>query len=113
MFRSGDIIFNFENGSIVIGAQAATQRLYGEFKWQLDFRVVSPQGKMSLEIDGLDVKLGLKQPINIQKKPKLEVLKVSLGNIQVIRALAELRGPDTPVLFQGTLIWNWVGRLPD
>lgn len=84
MIRSGDINFSFENGSIIVGAQAATQKLYGEFKWQLDFRVISPQGKLSLEIDGLDVKLGLKQPINIRKKPKLEVLRVNLGNLQVL-----------------------------
>ena len=93
----------------MIGAQAATQRLYGEFKWQLDFRVISPQGKLSLEIDGLDVKIGLKQPINIQKKPKLEVLKVSLGNIQVLSMPVKLReSPKLLFRFPGKVIWNWL-----
>jgi hypothetical protein len=46
-------------------------------------KVYSPKGKISLEIDGLDIKIGLKQPVNVQKKPRLEVLKLKLGNIQV------------------------------
>jgi len=72
-----------ENGSVVIGAQAATQKLHGAFNWQLDFKFTSPKGRMSLEIDGLDVKIGLSQSLNVQNKPRLEVLKVNLGNIQV------------------------------
>ncbi|XP_046441973.1 uncharacterized protein LOC124192617 [Daphnia pulex] len=80
--RTGDVIFNFENGSLVVGAQAATQRLKGHFNWQLDFKVFAPRGKISLQIDHLDVKIGLSQPVNVQKKPRLEVLQVNLGNIQ-------------------------------
>jgi len=81
--RSGEVKFGMENGSVVIGAQAATQKLHGAFNWQLDFKFTSPKGRMSLEIDGLDVKIGLSQSLNVQNKPRLEVLKVNLGNIQV------------------------------
>jgi hypothetical protein len=81
--RSGNIDVSYENGSLIVGVQAATQRLYGSFDWLLDFKVYSPKGKISLEIDGLDIKIGLKQPVNVQKKPRLEVLKLKLGNIQV------------------------------
>lgn len=76
-------MFNYENGSLIVGAQAATQRLQGHFNWQLDFKLFAPKGKISLQIEHLDVKIGLSQPINVQKKPKLEVLRVTLGNIQV------------------------------
>ncbi len=75
-------MFNYENGSLIVGAQAATQRLQGHFNWQLDFKLFVPKGKISLQIEHLDVKIGLSQPINVQKKPKLEVLRVILGNIQ-------------------------------
>lgn len=85
LFRTGDVIFNYENGSLVVGAQAATQRLKGHFNWQLDFKVFAPRGKISLQIDHLDVKIGLSQPVNVQKKPRLEVLQVNLGNIQVMK----------------------------
>ena len=77
------MVFNYENGSLIVGAQAATQKLQGHFNWHLDFKLFAPKGKISLQIDHLDVKLGLSQPINVQKKPKLEVLRVNLGNIQV------------------------------
>ena len=72
-----------ENGSVVIGAQAATQKLHCSFNWQLDFKFTSAKGRMSLDIDSLDVKIGLSKSLNVQNKPRLEVLKVSLGNIQV------------------------------
>ncbi len=85
LFRTGDVVFNYENGSLVIGAQAATQRLKGHFNWQMDFKVFAPRGKISLQIDHLDVKIGLSQPVNVQKKPRLEVLQVNLGNIQVMK----------------------------
>lgn len=93
-YRSGNMTFGFENGSIVVGAQAATQRLRGHFTWQLEFRLYSPRGRFSLEIDHLDIQIGLKQPINVQKKPRLEVLKVSLGNIQVLLGLKKKK-PET------------------
>ncbi|KZS07952.1 Uncharacterized protein APZ42_028321 [Daphnia magna] len=80
--RTGDVTFNYENGSLVVGAQAATQRLKGHFNWQLDFKVFAPKGKISLQIEHLEVKIGLSQPVNVQNKPKLEVLQVNLGNIQ-------------------------------
>ena len=78
------MVFSYENGSLIVGAQAATQKLSGKFNWQLDFKLYSPRGQFRLEIEHLDVKIGLTQPINVSKKPRLEVLKVSLGNIQVI-----------------------------
>lgn len=87
--RSGEVKFGMENGSVVIGAQAATQKLHGAFNWQLDFKFTSPKGRMSLEIDGLDVKIGLSQSLNVQNKPRLEVLKVNLGNIQVCKSPVE------------------------
>lgn len=88
LFRTGDVVFNYENGSLVVGAQAATQRLKGHFNWQLDFKVFAPRGKISLQIDHLDIKIGLSQPVNVQKKPRLEVLQVNLGNIQVIKYIS-------------------------
>lgn len=88
LFRTGDVVFNYENGSLVVGAQAATQRLKGHFNWQLDFKVFAPRGKISLQIDHLDIKIGLSQPVNVQKKPRLEVLQVTLGNIQVIKYIS-------------------------
>lgn len=74
---------NYENGSLAVSVQAATQRLQGQFEWELDMTFYSPKGKIHLEIDNLDIKIGLKQPLNVQKKPRLEILKVRLGNIQV------------------------------
>ena len=77
------MLFNLEDGNLVVAAQAATQRLRGQFTWLLDFKLYSPKGYFSLDIEHLDVQIGLKQPINIRKKPRLEVLKVDLGNVQV------------------------------
>ena len=72
--RSGDIQIGLENNSAVVGVQVATQRLSAEFDWQLDTKLFSPQGKLRLQIDGLDIKLAMKQSINVQKKPDLKWL---------------------------------------
>ena len=63
----------------MVGAEAATQKLRGTFEWMLDFKFLALKGKIYVQIDYLDVKHGLGQPINVQKKPGLEVLQVSLG----------------------------------
>jgi hypothetical protein len=80
--RNGDVTLGYENGSLIVGAHAATQRMSGVFDWQLDFKLFAPRGKVSLDIEYLDVKIGMQQPANVQKKPRLEVMKVRLGNIQ-------------------------------
>ena len=61
----------------------ATQRLYGTLDWSLDFKMFSPKGQISLAINGLDFKVAVAQPVNVSKKPKLQVVKLVLGNIQV------------------------------
>lgn len=71
----------------MVGAQAATQRMRANFKWQMDYKFYVHGGDLNLQIDHLDIKLGLKQPINVQKKPRLEVLRVTLGNVQVTNLL--------------------------
>ena len=108
LHRTGEVVFNYENGSLVIGAQAATQKLRGTFEWMLDFKFLAPRGKIYLQIDYLDVKLGLSQPINVQKKPRLEVLQVSLGNIQVkyIQYLYYDKALDNSTLPVGSFQWS-------
>lgn len=81
--RTGDIVVKYEDGYLVVGAQAATQRLKGTFDWLIDYKIFSQKGEVSLQIESLDIKIGMKQPVNVQKKPRLEVLRVTLGNIQV------------------------------
>ena len=81
--RSGDIQVGFENNSLAVGVQMATQRLFAEFNWQMDTKLFSPQGKFNLQIDTLDIKIAMKQSANVQKKPRLEVAQLKLGNIQV------------------------------
>lgn len=81
--RTGDVVFKYEDGCLVVGAQASTQRLQANFKWQMDYKFYVHKGDLSLKVDFLDIKIGLKQPINVEKKPRLEVLRVTLGNVQV------------------------------
>jgi len=80
--RSGDIQVGFENNSLVVSVQLATQLLFAEFNWQMETKLFSPKGKFNLQIDGLDIKIAMKQSANIQKKPRLEVAQLKLGNIQ-------------------------------
>jgi len=80
--RSGDIQVGFENNSLAVGVQMATQRLFAEFNWQMDTKLFSPQGKFNLQIDTLDIKIAMKQSANVQKKPRLEVAQLKLGNVQ-------------------------------
>lgn len=49
----------------------------------MDYKFYVHKGEVNLKIDYLDIKIGLKQPINVEKKPRLEVLRVTLGNVQV------------------------------
>lgn len=82
--RSGDIQVGFENNSLVVSVQLATQLLFAEFNWQMETKLFSPKGKFNLQIDGLDIKIAMKQSANVQKKPRLQVAQLKLGNIQVV-----------------------------
>lgn len=66
-------------------AQVATQRLRGAFGWELYMPILpfKPKGRIGLDIEHLDIHLGVQQSANVNKKPKLEILKLKLGNIQV------------------------------
>ena len=81
--RSGDIQMGFENNSLVIGIQVATQQLLGKFNWELDTKLFSPKGKFDVQIDSLDINIGLSQSADVRKKPKLKVARLHLGNIHV------------------------------
>merc|ERR1712071_430370 len=87
--RSGDIQMGFENNSLVIGIQVATQQLLGKFNWELDTKLFSPKGKFDVQIDSLDINIGLSQSADVREKPVTSIIQAELDKLDVEAIIEE------------------------
>uniref|UniRef100_A0A0A9Z8L6 Mite allergen Lep d 7 n=1 Tax=Lygus hesperus TaxID=30085 RepID=A0A0A9Z8L6_LYGHE len=83
-YRVGNITIGVTNNTVTLGLQVATKRIKGKTDWEVSLGgVLSRTGYTSFSVEYLEVDAKVNQSLNVRKTPKLEDLKVSVGNIQL------------------------------
>ncbi|CAB3374289.1 Hypothetical predicted protein [Cloeon dipterum] len=81
-YRVGDVSIEVVNHTANATLQVATQRLKGECNWQASLGWLSRTGRAEFWIDYLQVRARLLQPLNVQRRPRIERLQMTVGNLQ-------------------------------
>ncbi|KAF6216224.1 hypothetical protein GE061_000564 [Apolygus lucorum] len=83
-YRVGNITVGVTNNTLTVGLQVATKKIKGKTDWEVSLgSVLSRTGYTSFSVEYLEIDAKVNQSLNVRKTPKLEDLKVSVGNIQL------------------------------
>uniref|UniRef100_A0A8D8ZML5 Uncharacterized protein n=1 Tax=Cacopsylla melanoneura TaxID=428564 RepID=A0A8D8ZML5_9HEMI len=84
--RVGDLSLSMDKGIIQFGVHVITSRLTGSFNWSVQFsnkRNIVETGKLKYTVDYLQVRLSVNQSVNINHKPVINDIDLSVGKIIV------------------------------
>ncbi|KAL1449278.1 hypothetical protein WDU94_000487 [Cyamophila willieti] len=84
--RVGDMSLSMDKGIIQFGVHVITSKLAGSFNWSVQFsnkRNIVESGMLKYTVDYLQVKLSVNQSVNINHKPVINDIDLSVGKIIV------------------------------
>lgn len=83
-YRVGNITIAMSNNTVTLGFQVASKRLKGKTDWEVSLgTVLSRTGYSGFTVEYIEIDAKVNQSLNVRKTPKLETLKISVGNIQL------------------------------
>ncbi|BES90986.1 Haemolymph juvenile hormone Hypothetical protein protein (JHBP) [Nesidiocoris tenuis] len=83
-YRVGNITIAMANNTVTLGLQVASKRLKGKSDYEISLGgLLSRTGKTSFSVEYIEMDAKVNQSLNVRKTPKLEELRISVGNIQL------------------------------
>ncbi|XP_045482520.1 uncharacterized protein LOC123686436 [Harmonia axyridis] len=85
VYRSGDVLVEFKNGTIYGFFEGGTQKLRGVSNWELSLiaGIIGKQGRVEFTVEYFTIKVNASQSTNTDFPPRLEDIQLELGNIQL------------------------------
>lgn len=82
--RVGNITMKVTNGTAVLDFEFGTKTIEGSTHWDVTVgSIISNTGKVSFSIEHISLRVAITQLLDTRETPKLKVLKIDIGNLQM------------------------------